>query len=131
MSARSAFIHYPEEAIAFTIDALKFIQAMGAAYVDIMDTDTGKHYKATVRKYFDEGVYFDGGKWGEQLKLTLPNFLQTLDPEYSGHTDTDAGGYSEPTSTHDVKPLHYISNAPKGVTFTPGVKQLDMFGRRR
>ena len=127
VSAESAFIHYPKEAIAWTIDALNFIQAMGAAYVDILDKDTGIHYKTTVQKYFDEGEYFDGGKWGEQLKLTLPNFLQTLDPEYIS-TDMQGQEYTEPTDTGEAKPLHYKSNSPKGITFTKRVKQLDLFG---
>ena len=129
VSASSAFLKYPERAIAHTMDALKFMQAMGAAYIDVLDEDTGIHYRTTVQKYFDEGVYFDGGKWGEQLKLTLPNFLQTLDPEYIS-TDTDPQAYSEADGTHEVKPLNYKSNAPKGVTFTKGIKQLNLWGRK-
>lgn len=131
VSAKTAFIHYPKEAIAYTIDALKFMQAMGAVYIDVLDEDSGIHYKTTVQKYFDEGEYFDGGKWGEQLKLTLPNFMQTRDPNF---TDSVTPLYSEPTATDDeVKPLNVKSRATVGIRYKPGrqtPKQLSLFGGR-
>jgi hypothetical protein len=128
VSASSAFLKYPYPAIAHTIAALEYMREMGIVYIDVLDKDSGTHYRTTVQKYFDEGEYFWGGaKWGDQLKLALPNFTQTRSAEYSS---TDAQGYSEADSTHDeVKPLRYKSHAPKGVTFTPG-KQLTLWGRK-
>jgi hypothetical protein len=128
-SARSAFLKYPERAIAHTIDALKFMQEVGAVYIDVLDTDAGIHYRTTVQKYFDEGEYFFGGvKYGEQLKLTLPNFAQVRDPEYTAHTDSEAQHYSDTDGTHDVKPLVYKSRATVGAVYGKGGKQLSLFG---
>lgn len=130
VSARTGFIHRPEEAIAFTVNALHAMQAAGAVYVEILDTDSGIRYKTTISKYFEAGEKFNyGAKWGDQIKLALPNFLQTVDPEYVSHTDTVTPEYSDPNGTHDeVKPLNYKSHAPVGVKFTPAPKQLRMFG---
>ncbi|MEK6751598.1 MAG: hypothetical protein AABZ00_04970 [Chloroflexota bacterium] len=128
VSAKTAFLKYPYPAIAHTIEALKYMQEMGVVYIDVLDKDSGIHYKTTVQKYFDEGEYFYGGeKWGEQLKLALPNFTQTRDPEFiTSHTDALA--YSATSDTNDVMPLSYVSRAPVGVTYTKGVKQLGLFG---
>jgi len=136
VSRESAFLKYPEPAIAWTKAALNYMREMGVIYIDVLDTDSGTHYKTTVQKYFDEGKYFDGGnvaKWGEQLKLTLPNFDQSRDPEYiTTHSDPQA--YA-PADTSDVKPLHYVSHAPTGITYNgvkvDSVKQLDMFGKNK
>jgi len=128
VSSRKHFLHNPE-AIAYTIDTLHAAQRAGAEYCQVLDTDTGIIFKASIAKIWGVGKMFNYG-WGDQIYLTVQNWNQTIDPDYSDPTDTGAGGYSEPTSTHDVKPLHYKSNAPKGVTFTPGVKQLDLFGRK-
>lgn len=136
VSARTGFIHRPEEAIAFTINALHAMQAAGAEYVEVLDTDNGIRYKTTIQNYFEHGEKFCyGAKWGEQIKLTLPNFLQSVDPEYASHTSMDAQEYFDSDGTHEdnVKPLLYKSNAPKGATFTKGKpKQLDFdfFGGR-
>jgi hypothetical protein len=76
------------------------------------------------------GKKFNYG-WGDQIYLTLQNWLQTVDPEYTAHTDTDAPAYGDSDGTHDeAKPLHYRSHAPKGKTFTKGIKQLGLWGRR-
>lgn len=136
VSRESAFLKYPEPAIAWTKAALNYMREMGVIYIDVLDTDSGTHYKTTVQKYFDEGKYFDGGnvaKWGEQLKLTLPNFDQSRDPEYTEHTNTHAPAYGDSDGTHEdnVKPLHYVSHAPTGITFNgrkiESAKQLDFF----
>lgn len=128
ISSKKHFLHYPEEAIAFTITALHAAQAAGAVYVEVLDTDTGTRYKTTLSKYFDLGEKFNYG-WGEQIKLTLPNFTQTRgdnDPN-SAQTQTPPPDYSDPSGTGDIMPLYYKSNAPTGVTVN-GVKQLGLFG---
>jgi hypothetical protein len=122
VSGRTGFIHVPEEAIAFSIDALKFMQAAGAEYVDVLNTDNGIHYRTEIQNYFEHGEKFCYGKWGEQLKLTLPNFTQSRDPEYMANTSTD-GTQNE----YEVKPLNYSSRATVGVVWN-GVKQLSLFG---
>jgi hypothetical protein len=125
VSRKKHFLHYPEEAIAFTIAALHAMQAAGAVYVDILDTDNGIRYKTTIQKYFEYGEKINLG-WGEQIKLTLPNFTQTRDPEFI-ESQTDSLAYSVASETNDVMPLYYKSNAPTGVTVN-GVKQPPLFG---
>ena len=127
VSSSKHFLHTPE-AIAYTIDTLHAAQRAGAEYCEVLDTDTGIKYRASIAKIFDMGKKFNYG-WGDQIYLTLSNWLQTLDPEYIS-TDTDPQAYSEADGTHEVKPLNYKSNAPKGVTFTKGVKQLNLWGRK-
>ena len=129
VSSQKHFLHSPE-AIAYTIDTLHAAQRAGAEYCQVLDTDTGIIFKASIAKIWDLGKKFNYG-WGDQIYLTVQNWNQSVSPEYSDPTDTGAGGYSEQTSTHDVKPLVYKSHATKGVVFTPGVKQLDLFGGRR
>ena len=125
VSSSKHFLHTPE-AIAYTIDTLHAAQRAGAEYCEVLDTDTGIKYRASIAKIWDMGKPFNYG-WGAQIYLTLSNWLQTLDPEYIS-TDTQAQEYTEPTDTGEAKPLHYKSNSPTGVTFTKGVKQLDLFG---
>ena len=127
VSSSKHFLHTPE-AIAYTIDSLHAAQRAGAEYCEVLDTDTGIKYRASIAKIFDMGKKFNYG-WGDQIYLTLSNWLQTLDPEYIS-TDTDPQAYSEADGTHEVKPLNYKSNAPKGVTFTKGIKQLNLWGRK-
>jgi hypothetical protein len=123
VSAETAFLRYPYPAIAHTIAALEYMREMGVTYIDVLDTDGGIHCRTTVKKYFDEGEYFNGGaKYGDQLKLALPKFTQTRSAEYS-NTDTDAPAYSEATET---KPLHYRSRATVGVVKN-GVQQMPLF----
>lgn len=129
LSAKTGFLKFPYPAIAHTIEALEYMREMGAVYIDVLEKDSGIHYRTTVQKYFDEGEYFYGGaKYGEQLKLSLPNFQQSRDPKYTEPTDTDAQPYGEPSGTGDVMPLHYVSHATVGVKYEPGVKQLGFWG---
>lgn len=126
VSSKKHFLHYPEEAIAFSISALYAAQRAGAEFVEVLDTDRGIRYRTTIQKYFDLGEKFCyGEKWGDQIKLTLPNFLQTLDPEYKASTSA-AQECSDANSTHDVKPLHYESRATVGIVKN-GVQQLSLF----
>lgn len=128
VSAETAFLKFPYPAIAHTIAALEYMREMGIVYIDVLDKDSGIHYRTTVQKYFDEGEYFDGGnaaRWGEQLKLALPKFTQYRDPEYMAHTDTDAQPYAE-ADTSDIIPLEYKSRAVTGIVWN-GVKQLSLF----
>ena len=125
--AETAFLKYPYPAIAHTIAALEYMREMGIVYIDVLETTSGIHYKTTVQKYFDEGEFFDGGvKYGDQLKLALPNFTQTRSAEYSS-TDTDAGIYSESSDTGEILPLKYVSHAPVGVKFERG-GQMPLWG---
>ena len=129
VSSHKHFLHTPE-AIAYTIETLHAAQRAGAEYCEVLDTDTGIRYRASIAKIFDMGKPFDYG-WGRQIYLTVSNWLQTIDPEYTSHTS--APEYSDPTSTHDedVKPLHIKSRAAVGVTWKPGTKtakQLSLFG---
>jgi hypothetical protein len=124
MSAKTAFLKFPYPAIAHTIAALEYMREMGAVYIDVLDTDSGKHYRTTVQKYFDEGEYFYAGeKWGEQLKLALPKLTQTRDPDYMPPTESIAPAYTEATET---KPLTYKSRATVGVVWNG--KQMSLFG---
>ena len=130
VSSKKHFLHYPEEAIAYTIDTLHVAQRAGAEYVEVLDTDTGIRYRASIAKIWDMGKQFNYG-WGDQIYLTVSNWLQTMDPEYISQTVTPE--YSDPTSTHDedVKPLHIKSRAVVGVTFKTGTKtpkQMSLFG---
>jgi hypothetical protein len=127
VSSHKHFLHTPE-AIAYTVDTLHAAQRAGAEWCEVLDIDTGIRYRASIAKIFDMGKPFNYG-WGDQIFLTLQNWLQTVDPDYSDPTSTDAQAYSDTDSTRaEVKPLKYKSNAPKGVTFTKG-KQLPLWGR--
>ena len=130
VSGKKHFLHYPEEAIAFTIDALYAMQRAGAVFVDVLDTDKGIHYRTTIQNYFEHGERFNYG-WGDQIKLALPNFTQSRDPEYMGHTDSEPQAYSD-SDMSDVKPLNYKSHATVGIVYNgvkvDSVKQLDLFG---
>lgn len=125
VSARKHFLHTPE-AIAYTVETLHAAQRANAEYCEVLDIDTGIRYRASISKIWDMGKRFNYG-WGDQIYLTISNWLQTLDPEFTSHTD--APEYSDPTETHEaeVKPLKYKSRAPVGVTFEKG-KQLPLFG---
>ena len=127
VSSSKHFLHTPE-AIAYTIDTLHAAQRAGAEFCQVLDTDTGIIFKASIAKIWGMGKKFNYG-WGDQIYLTVQNWNQTIDPAYSEPTGTDAQAYTEP-ETFDVKPLKYKSNSPTGVTFTPGVKQLDLWGRK-
>jgi hypothetical protein len=117
VSRQKHFLHTPE-AIAYTLDTLHAAERAGAEYCDVLDTDTGTHYRASIAMIWDKGRKFNYG-WGEQIMLTLPYWTQTTDPEYSSNTDMP-----------EVKPLAYKSKATKGAVFTKGVKQLNFFGGR-
>ena len=120
LSATTGFLKFPYPAIAHTIKALEYMREMGAVYIDVLEKNSGIHYRTTVQKYFDEGEYFYGGaKWGEQLKLALPKFTQTRSAEYSS-TDTDRQEYAKPSDTGGIMPLKYTSRAPVGVKFEKG-----------
>ena len=127
VSSSKHFLHTPE-AIAFTIDTLHAAQRAGAEWCEVLDTDTGIKYRASIAKIFDMGKPFNYG-WGDQIFLTLQNWLQTVDPTITSQSETPE--YSDTDSTRaEVIPLAYKSNAPKGVTFTKGVKQLPLWGRK-
>lgn len=112
-------------AIANDIQALHDAQRAGAVYCEFTNTDTGIIYRAPIAKIWAAGWLMNLG-WGDQQALTLQNWTQTRDPEF---TQTDTPEYTEASGTHeDVKPLHYVSHAPVGVTFTKGAKQLNLFG---
>lgn len=126
--AETAFLKYPYPAIAHTIAALEYMREMGIVYIDVLETTSGIHYRTTVQKYFDEGEFFNGGaKWGDQLKLALPNFQQSRNPEYTEPTETGTPEYTEDGTT-ETKPLVYVSHAPVGVRYEKGIKQLSLFG---
>lgn len=113
-------------AIANDIQALHDAERAGAVYCVFTNTDTGIIYRAPIAKIWDMGKRFNFG-WGEQIMLTLQNWTQTRDPEYLDPTHTDTPAYTEPSGTHDVKPLKYKSRATVGVVWN-GVKQLSLFG---
>lgn len=131
VSSHKHFLHTPE-AIAYTIETLHAAQRAGAEYCEVLDTDTGIRYRASIAKIFDMGKSFNYG-WGDQIYLTVSNWLQTVDPEYASHTNTVTPEYSDPTSTYDedVKPLNIKSRAAVGVTYKKGTKtpkQMSFFG---
>lgn len=116
-------------AIANDIQALHDAERAGAEYCVFTNTDTGIVYRVSIAKIYDMGRQVNYG-WGEQIMLTLQNWTQARDPNFN---DMVTPEYSDPTGTHDgeVKPLHYESHAPKGITFTKGEpKQLSFFGGR-
>ncbi len=125
VSSHKHFLHTPE-AIAYTIETLHAAQRAGAEFCEVLDTDTGIRYRASIAKIFDMGKPFNYG-WGDQIYLTLQNWLQTVDPEVISHSD--AQEYSDSDGTNDIMPLYYKSNAPTGITVN-GVKQLSLWGRR-
>lgn len=127
VSSHKHFLHKPE-AIAYTIDTLHAAQRAGAEYCDVLDTDTGIHYRASIAKIWDMGKPFNYG-WGDQIYLTLQNWTQSRDPEITSQTVLE---YSDANSTHDeddIKPLNIKRHAPKGTKFTKGKpRQINMFG---
>jgi hypothetical protein len=116
VSSSKHFLHSPE-AIAYTIDTLHAAQRAGAEFVEVLDTDTGIRYRASIAKIWDMGKKFNYG-WGDQIYLTLQNWLQTVDPEYTAHTDTMPLTYK----SHAITGTHFTKTGKK----TP--KQLRMFG---
>jgi hypothetical protein len=115
------------EAIANDIQALHDAERAGAAYCEFKNTDNGIIYRVSIAKIWDIGKPINFG-WGDQIMLTLQNWTQTRDPEYTAHTDTDAQAYGDSDGTHNVKPLHYVSHATKGAVYGKGGKQLSLFG---
>lgn len=113
-------------AIASDIQALHDAERAGAVYCVFTNTDTGIIYRAPIAKIWDMGKRFNFG-WGDQIYLTLQNWTQTRDPEYTEPTETDAPAYTEDGAT-ETKPLVYKSHAPVGVRYEKGVKQLSLFG---
>lgn len=114
-------------AIANDLQALHDAERAGAVYCVFTNTDTGIIYRAPIAKIWDIGKRFNFG-WNEQIMLTLSNWQQTRPPEYLDPTNSDSPTYTEPSGTHDVKPLHYVSHAPVGVKYEPGIKQMDLWG---
>lgn len=113
-------------AIASDIQALHDAERAGAEYCVFTNTDTGIIYRAPIAKIWDMGKEFDFG-YGRQIMLTLHNWTQTRDPEFI-QSQTEAQDYTEPSDTGEVMPLHYVSNAPVGVKYEPGVKQKSLWG---
>ncbi len=113
-------------AIANNIQALHDAERAGALYCVFTNTDTGIIYRAPIAKIWDMGKPFNFG-WGDQIYLTLPNWTQTRDPEFS-QSQTEAQDYTEPSGTGDVMPLHYVSHAPVGVKYEHGEKQMGLWG---
>lgn len=113
-------------AIANDIQALHDAERAGAVYCEFTNTDTGIIYRAAIAKIWDMGKRINFG-WGEQIMLTLSNWTQTRDPEYSDPTDSEPPAYSEPSDTGEIVPLKYTSRAPRGVNFTKG-GQMSLFG---
>ena len=115
-------------AIANDIQALHDAEHAGALHCVFTNIDTGIVYRAAIAKIWDAGWLMNLG-WGNQQALTLSHWLQSVDPTITSQIETPE--YSDTDSTRaEVKPLAYKSNAPKGVTFTKGVKQLDFFRGR-
>jgi len=106
-------------AIANDISALHDAERASAVYCEFTNTDTGIVYRAPIAKIWDMGKCINFG-WGEQIMLTLSNWTQTRDPEYTEPTDTVPPAYSDPSDTGEILPLKYRSRAPKGVNFTKG-----------
>lgn len=112
-------------ALASDICTLHEAENAGALFVEFTNMDDGIVYRAPIVKFWNCGFFVDFG-FGKQQALNLSHFehrrtitTHTAKPEYTAVTDTE-----------DVKPLEYSSYAPVGVKFTPGVKQLDLFGGR-
>jgi hypothetical protein len=134
VSSSKHFLHTPE-AIAYTIDTLHAAARAGAEYCDVLDTDTGTHYRASIAMIWDKGKPFNYG-WGEQIMLTLPYWQASADPNNT--SQSDAQDYTGETGTHsedepeDPKPLLYKSHATQGAVWNKkGVKtmkQIRMFG---
>ena len=115
------------EAIANDIQALHDAERAGAEFCVFTNTDNGIIYRVPIAKIWDMGKPINFG-WGNQIMLTLQNWTQTRDPEYTSHTDADAQPHSE-ADTSEVKPLNFSSRATIGVKFEKGkVKQLGLFG---
>ena len=115
-------------AIANDIQVLHDAERAGAEYCTFTNTDTGIIYRASIAKIWDMGKRFNMG-WGDQIMLTLQNWTQERDPNY---TNTVTPEYSDPTAADDeVKPLNIRSKATVGIRYKPGKqtpKQLALFG---
>lgn len=131
VSKRKHFLHTPE-AIAYSLDTLHAAEAAAAEFCEVLDTDSGIRYRAAIAKIWDMGKRFNYG-WGEQIYLTLNNWTQSRDPNF---TTTDAPFYENPNATNDdedVKPLNIKSRAAVGIKYTKGtktLKQMQLFGGR-
>jgi len=134
VSSSKHFLHTPE-AIAYTIDTLHAAARAGAEYCDVLDTDTGTHYRASLSMIWDKGKPFNYG-WGDQIYLTLPYWQASADTDNASHTT--AQEYTGETGTHDgedqsePKPLFYKSNVTQGAVWNKTgkktMKQIRMFG---
>lgn len=112
-------------AIASDIQALHDAERAGAVYCVFTNTDTGIVYRVSIAKIWDMGKPFNWG-YGNQIYLTLHNWAQTREPEYKDPTHTDTPAYTEPSGTHEVKPLHYKSRTTVGVVWNG--KQMTLWG---
>lgn len=138
VSSSKHFLRTPE-AIAYSLDTLHAAEAAGAVWLDVLDTDTGTHYRASLAMMWDKGRNFDYG-FGSQRYLCLSFWALARDPQSTADfpqatSQTDAPVYEDPTATddEDVKPLNIKSRAARGVKYTKGtktLKQMQLFGGR-
>ena len=129
VSKKKHFLNFPE-AIAYSLDTLYAAERAGAEYLDVLDTDTNTHYRASLAMMWDKGRNFDYG-YEAQRYLCLSHWQTFEDPQATHETAPPE--YSESSGTHEeVKPLHYTSHAPKGVTYKKSgkrtMKQMALFG---
>lgn len=110
-------------AIATDIQTLRDAENAGALYCEFPNIETGIIYRVSFSQLWSIGRKVNFG-WGEQQMLTLPNWMQTRDPNFA----TDEAEYSEPNNETHATPLHYVSNAPKGSKYTKAPKQMGLFG---
>jgi len=129
LTSEKQLVKYPVPAIASDIQALKDAQRAGAEYCTFTYTVTGIIYRVAISKIWELGERFNCG-WGDQIKLPLPNWTQTRDPNLSASVTPE---YSEPSATDEaVKPLNIRSKAPTGIRFKPGKqtpRQMSLFKR--
>lgn len=115
----------PFPCIASDISALHEAERAGAVYVEFTNTETGIIYRASIAKFWTLGKYID--YVGPQQALGLEHFEHRYDPSIN-QSQTEAQDYTEPSGTGDVMPLHYVSHAPVGVKYEPGIKQMGLWG---
>lgn len=78
VKASRHFLRVPP-AIAFDIESLEQAQAAGAEKVKIIDTESGKIYKAFISTIWEKGFEFDRG-FGKQIALLISDWSQGGEP---------------------------------------------------
>ncbi|MBM3130961.1 MAG: hypothetical protein FJ009_20325 [Chloroflexi bacterium] len=78
VQASKHFLHTPP-AIAFDLDVIAQAKANGARFVEVLDSETGRVFRATIDRVWKRGFTFER-KHGRQIGLALDQWNRDAEP---------------------------------------------------